>query len=50
MEYTKKVVPDSLGLVDLAIRLANPVLILPEGEVKFLGKIKLHKNRNQCCS
>ena len=50
MEYTKKVVPDSLGLVDLAIRLANPVLILPEGQVKFLGKIKLHKNCNQCCS
>ena len=50
MQYTKKVVPDSLGLVDFAIRLANPVLILPEGQVKFLEKIKLQKNRNQCCS
>ena len=49
MPYEKKVVPDSPGLVDFAIGLVNPVLILPEGQVKFLGKFKLQKNCNQCC-
>ena len=49
-QRAKKVVFDSLGLVDFAIRLVNPVLNLPEGQVKFLGKFKLQKNYNQCCS
>ena len=50
MQYAKKVMPDSPGLVDFAIGLVNPVLILPEGQVKFLGKFKLQKSCNQCCS
>ena len=40
MQYAKKVMPDSPGLVDFAIGLVNPVLILPEGQVKFFGKFK----------
>ena len=44
--YTKKVVYDSPGLVDNAIGLVNPVLNLPEGQVKVLGKFKLQKNCN----
>ena len=36
--------------MDFAIRLVNPVLNLPDGQVKFFGKFKLHKNCNQCCS
>ena len=50
MPYEKKVVPDSPGLVDFAIGLVNPVLILPEGQAKYLGKFKLQKSCNQCCS
>ena len=49
-QHVKKVVSDSLGLVDFAIGLVNPVLNLPKGQVKFLGKFKLQKNCNQCCS
>jgi len=41
---------NSQGLVDFAIGLVNPVLNLPEGQVKFLGKFKLQKNCNKCCS
>ena len=36
-------------VVDFALGLVNPVLNLPEGLVKFLGKFKLQKNCNQCC-
>ena len=46
IRYTKKVVYDSPGLVDNAIGLENPVLNLPEGQVKVLGKFKLQKNCN----
>ena len=40
---------DSLGLVDFAIGLVNPVLDLPGGKVKFWGGVQLtdQKNRNQ---
>ena len=50
LQRAKKVVSDSLGLVDFAIGLVNPVVNLPEGQVKFFGKFKLQKNCNQCCS
>ena len=43
LQRAKKVVSDSLGLVDFAIEPVNPVLDLPEGQVKFLGKFKLQK-------
>ena len=35
MQHAKKVVPNSLGLVDIVIRLVNSVLNLPNGQVKF---------------
>ena len=50
LQHAKKVVSNSLGLVDFAIEPENPVLDLPEGQVKFLGKFKLQKYCNQCCS
>ena len=43
LQRAKKVVSNSLGLVDFAIEPVNPVLDLPEGQVKFLGKFKLQK-------
>ena len=46
-QRAKKVMSDSPGLVDFAIGLVNPVLKLPEGRVKILGKFKLQKNCNQ---
>ena len=49
-QRAKKVVSESPKLVDSAIGLVNPVLNLPEGQVKFLEKFKLKKNCNQCCS
>ena len=39
----KKVVSDSQGLVDFAIRLVNSVLNLPDGQVKFFEEFKLQK-------
>ena len=39
-QLAKNVVSDSLGLVDFAIGLVNPVLYLPEGQVKFFGKFR----------
>ena len=47
IQYAKKVVSDSLGLVDNAIGLVNPVLNLPKGQLKIFGKFKLQKNCNQ---
>ena len=41
----KKVVSDSLGLVDFAIRLVNSVLNLPDGKVKYFEEFILQKNR-----
>ena len=41
LEHVKKVVSDSPGLVDLAIGLVNSVLNLPDGQVKFFGRIQI---------
>ena len=41
LQRAKKVVSDSLGLVDFAIRLAIFVLNLPDGQVLFYGKIQI---------
>lgn len=47
----KKVVSNSPGLVDFAIRLVNYVRDLPGRKVKLSGEFKLQENRNQsCCS
>ena len=35
---------DSPGLMDFAIELVNAVLNLLNGQVKFSGEFKLHKN------
>ena len=48
-QRAKKVVSDSLGLVDFALRLVNTVLNLPDGQVNFFGKFKLQKDGNQSC-
>ena len=41
LERAKKVVSDSPGLVDFAIRLVLFVLNLPNGQVLFFGKIHI---------
>ena len=41
IQYAKKVVSDSLGLVDNAIGLVNPVLNLPKGQAKFCWEIQV---------
>ena len=43
-QHAKKVVSDSLGLVDFAIGQVNFVLNLPDGQVKFFVKFKSQKN------
>ena len=43
-QHAKKVVSDSLRLVDFAIRIVNSVLNLPKGQVKFFEEFKLQKN------
>ena len=40
-QRAKKVMSDSPGLVDFAIRLVMFVLILPEGQVPFFGEIQI---------
>ena len=40
MQCAKKVVFDSPGLVDFAIRLVNSVFNLPDGQVKFYEQFK----------
>ena len=45
MQCAKKEVPDSLGLVDFAIRLENSVLILADGQVKLFGKFQAQFKR-----
>ena len=37
LKRAKKVVSDSPGVVDFALRLVNTVLNLPDGQVNFLG-------------
>ena len=44
VQHAKKVVSDSLGLVDFAIGLVNSVINLPKGQVKFIKEFKLQKN------
>ena len=48
-QCAKKVVSDSLGLVDFALGLMIFVLNLPDGQVLFWGKFKLQKDCNQSC-
>ena len=48
-QRAKKVVSDSPGLVDFAIRLVIFVLNLPEGRVLFFGRFKLLKDCHQSC-
>ena len=48
-QRAKKVVSDSPGLVDFALRLVNTVLNMPDGQVNFFGKFKLQKDGNQSC-
>ena len=43
-QHAKKVVSDSLGLVDFALRLVSSVINLPDGQVKFFEEFKLLKN------
>ena len=40
-QSAKKVVSDSPGLVDFAIRLVSSVLNLPNGQVLFFGEIQI---------
>ena len=44
MQSAKKVVSDSPGLVDFAIRLVNSVLNLPDRQVKNFEEFDLQKN------
>ena len=46
IQRAKKVVSDSLGLVDFAIRLVNSVLNLPNGQVDFFEEFKLLWNQS----
>ena len=43
-QCAEKVVSDSPGLVDFAIRLVNSVLNLPDGQVKYFEEFNLQKN------
>ena len=43
-QHAKKVVSNSLGLVDSAIGLVNFELNLNDGQVKFFERFKLKKN------
>ena len=45
IQRAKKIVSDNLGLVDFAIALVNPVLKLPDRQLKIFGVFKLQKNR-----
>ena len=40
-QRAKKVVSDSLGLVDFAVGLVNSFLKLPDGQVSFLGEMQI---------
>ena len=44
LQRAKKVLSDSLGLVDFTIGLVNSVLNLPNGQVKYFEVLKLQKN------
>ena len=49
-QRAKKVVSDSLGLVDFAIGLANSVFNLPDGQVMFFEEFKSQKNSEISCA
>ena len=38
-QHAKKIVADSQGLADFAVGLVDSVLHLPDGQMKFFGKI-----------
>ena len=42
-QHAKKVVSDSPGLVDFALRLVSSVINLPNGQGKFFEEFKLQK-------
>ena len=44
LQREKKVLSDSLGLVDFTIGLVNSVLNLPNGQVKYFEVLNLQKN------
>ena len=48
-QLAKKVVSDSLELVDFAIGPVNVVLNLPIEQMKCFGEFKLQKNSSQSC-
>ena len=50
VQRAKKVVSDSLGLVDFAIGLVNSVINLPDGQVKFFEESKLQGTVKSICS
>ena len=43
-QHAKRVVSDTPELLDFAIGLVNPVINLPNGQVKFFEEFKLQKN------
>ena len=45
-QRAKKLVSDSLGLVDFAVGPVNSVFYLPNGQVIFWGKFKLQNNKS----
>ena len=45
-QHAKKVVSDSLGLVDFALGLVNSVLNLPNGQVNFF--VEFQKKKKNC--
>ena len=53
VQCAKKVVSNSLGLVDFVTRLVNSVLNLPDGQLKFFGEFTVINPANQktflCC-
>ena len=52
-QHAKKVVSDSLGLVDFAVGLVNSVINMPneqQQQVNFSRKFTLQKNCYQLCS
>ena len=49
-QRAKKVVSDSPGLVDFAIRLENSVINLSDGQVNFFEDFTLQKNCKSICS
>ena len=44
-QRAKKIVSNSLGLVDFAIRLVNSVLNMPDRQLKFFGEIHITAKR-----